>query len=366
MNELIAVTKSSMPPFEEYVEEIRGLWNSRWLSNRGAIHKKLEAELSKKLDVSNVALFANGHVALEVAIDAFDLSKGGEVITTPYTHCSTTHSIVRNNLIPVFCDVNEQDLTIDAEQIEKYITEKTVAIVPTHVYGNICDVKRIEAVAKKYNLKVIYDAAHAFAVTYNGRGVANYGDASMFSCHATKVYQTIEGGITVFNDDAAFKKIDNLINFGFVGPESVDYISTNARMNEFEAAMGVCNLRYFDEEVAKRKIVSDKYTELLSGVKGIKLLQMQKGVSQNYSYFIAFFDGYKKDRNEVQYQLQQQNIFARKYFYPIITELNCYKDAYSNHNMPIAKRAAETVLSLPLYADLSIENVERICKIILE
>ena len=366
MNELIPVTKSSMPPFEEYVEEIRELWNSRWLSNRGALHKRFEVELAKKLDATNIALFANGHVALEVAIDAFDLPEGGEVITTAYTHCSTTHSIVRNNLIPVFCDVNEQDLTIDVEQIEKIITKKTVAIVPTHVYGNICDVEKIDVIAKKYNLRVIYDAAHAFAVNYKGRGIANFGDASMFSSHATKVFQTIEGGITVFNDDEVFKKVDNLTNFGFVGPESVDYISTNARMNEFEAAMGLCNLRYFDAEIAKRKIVSDKYTELLSGVKGIKLSQEQKGVSRNYSYFVAFFDGYKKNRNEIQYQLQQENILARKYFYPIITELNCYKDLYPNNNTPIAKHAAETVLSLPMYADLSIENVEKICKIILE
>lgn len=365
MKESIFVTKSSMPPFEEYVEEIKQLWESRWLSNRGSIHKNFEVELSKKLDAKNIALFANGHVALEVTIDAYCFKKGSEVITTPYTHCSTTHSIVRNGLTPVFCDVNENDFTINADLIEKHITENTVAIVATHVYGLICDVEKIETIAKKHSLKVIYDAAHAFGITYKGKGIANYGDASMFSTHATKVFQTIEGGITVFNDDNIFRKIDNLTNFGFVGPESVDYISTNARMNEFEAAMGVCNLRYFDEEVEKRKKVADKYIEILSGVKGIKLLQPQKDTSQNYSYFVAFFDGYKKNRDEVQHQLQEHQIFARKYFYPIVPDLNCYKDIYPDNNTPVAKHAAETVLSLPMYADLSLDNVERICKIIL-
>ncbi len=360
----IFVTKSSMPPFEEYVNEIRKLWDSRWLSNRGVIHKQLESELSVYLDAKNVSLFANGHVALEVAIDAYNLKNGGEVITTPYTHCSTTHSIVRNNLKPVFCDVNEADLTINPDLIEELITENTVAIVATHVYGLICHVDTIKQIADKYNLVVIYDAAHAFGVTYKGRGVANYGNASMFSAHATKVYQTIEGGITVFNDDEIYKKIDNLTNFGFVGPESVDYISTNARMNEFEAAMGVCNLRHIDKEIQKRKLVTEKYNEMLTGIKGIKLLQPQKDVTQNYSYYIVFFDGYRKNRNEVQLELQQHNIFARKYFYPIIPDLNCYKELYPDNNTPVAKHAADTVLSLPLYADLALSDVERICKII--
>lgn len=362
----IFVTKSSMPPFEEYINEIKKLWDNRWLSNRGTIHKQLESELSVFLDAKNVALFANGHVALEVAIDAYNFKNGSEVITTPYTHCSTTHSIVRNNLVPVFCDVNAEDFTIDVSQIKNLITDKTVAIVATHVYGNICDVEKIDEIAQKHNLKVIYDAAHAFGVNYKGIGIANYGDASMFSTHATKVFQTIEGGITVFNDDEIYKKIDHLTNFGFVGPESVNYISTNARMNEFEAAMGVCNLRYIDAEIEKRRIIADKYIELLSGVEGIKLLKPQENVSRNYSYFILFFDGYKKDRNQVQDELTEHKIFARKYFYPIIPELNAYKNDYPDNNTPIAKHASETVLSLPLYSELALEDVERICSIILK
>lgn len=362
----INVTRSSMPSYEEYCEEIKGLWDSCWLSNRGALHRKFEEQLQQYLDTPNVALFANGHVALEVSIDAFDLK--GEVITTPYTHCSTTHSIVRNGLEPVFCDVNERDFTLDAEQIESYITEKTSAIVATHVYGCVCDVKAIEAIAKKHNLRVIYDAAHAFGVTVDGRGVANYGDASMFSCHATKVFHTIEGGITAFNDAEVFAKVDQLTNFGFTSHESVAYVSTNARMNEFEAAMGICNLRHIDDEIAKRAAAAQRYRERLDGVKGISLIAPQKGVTENYSYFPVFFDGFKLNRNEVQEKLAAENIFSRKYFYPLTSELECYAEKYGATvaRTPVAKHAAECVLTLPMFADLTVEDVDRICDIILK
>lgn len=365
-NKMINVTRSSMPAYEEYCEEIKGLWESRWLSNRGSKHKQFEAELQQYLDISNLYLFANGHMALEVSINAFDLK--GEVITTPYTFCSTTHSIVRNGLVPVFCDVNDRDFTIDAAKIEDLITDKTCAIVATHVYGYVCDVKAIEKIAKKHNLKVIYDAAHAFGVTIDGKSVSNYGDASMFSCHATKVFHTIEGGITAFNDNNAFSKIAQLTNFGITSPESVAYVGTNARMNEFEAAMGICNLRHINDEIAKRKIVSDKYVERLSGIEGIKLIAPQQGVTRNYSYFPVFFDGYKYNRNEVQEILAKDNIFARKYFYPLTNELECYADNYGFYTEKtlVAKWAAEHVLALPLYADMIVEDVDRICDIILK
>lgn len=364
--ERINVTRSSMPTYEEYCEEIKSLWDSRWLSNRGEEHKKFEIELQKYLGAPHVALFANGHVALEVSIDAFDLQ--GEVITTPYTHCSTTHSIVRNGLKPVFCDVNDRDYTIDADQIEKYITEKTCAIVATHVYGCACDVKAIDAIAQKHNLKVIYDAAHAFGVTVDGKGIASYGDAAMFSCHATKVFHTIEGGITAFKDPNVLVKVDQLTNFGFTSHESVAYVSTNARMNEFEAAMGLCNLRHIDEEIAKRGQAAARYRERLDGIKGISLIAPQKGVTENYAYFPVFFDGFKLNRNEVQEKLAKENIFARKYFYPLTNELECYADLYSASvkETPVAKHAAECVLTLPMYADLTIEDVDRICDAILK
>lgn len=365
-NKRINVTRSSMPSYEEYCEEIKDLWESRWLSNAGAKHKEFEKQLQEYLGVPYLTLFANGHVGLEVAIDAFDLK--GEVITTPYTHCSTTHSIVRNGLTPVFCDVNERDFTIDADQIEKYITDKTCAIVATHVYGFVCDVEKIEAIAKKHNLKVIYDAAHAFGVTIDGKGVANFGDASMFSCHATKVFHTIEGGITAFKDKEVLDRTNILINFGFVSHEEVDYVSTNARMNEYEAAMGICNLRHIDSEIAKREKAYLRYVERLNGVEGIKLIPMQKGVRHNYSYFPVFFDGYKYDRNQIQELLAKENIFARKYFYPLTNELACYKAEFGNatENTPVAKKAAECVLTLPMYADLSVEDVDRICDVILK
>lgn len=366
MNKLIAVTRSSMPSFEEYCEEIKSLWDSRWLSNRGAIHKEFERLLQERMSVDYVALFANGHVALEVAIDAFRFPKGSEVITTPYTHCSTTHSIVRNGLVPVFCDVNDRDFTIDADQIEKYITEKTVAIVATHVYGLLCDVDRIDAIAKKYNLMVIYDAAHAFGVKRNGVDAISYGDAAMISCHATKVFHTIEGGIVSFKDKAVYDNIDSLVNFGFKGPEEVQFISTNARMNEFEAAMGICNLRHIDAEIARRKAAADRYAEHLSGIPGIKMIPSQPGVSSNYAYFPVFFDGYKFNRNEIQEKLKQENILARKYFYPIIPDLMCYKDRYAAGDYPVSRHAAETVLALPMFADLTPEDVDKICKIILD
>ena len=366
MEKLITVTRSSMPSFEEYCEEIKVLWENRWLSNRGCLHKEFERLLQDRMGEKNVFLFANGHVALEVGIDALDLPVGGEVITTPYTHCSTTHSIVRNNLVPVFCDINDVDYTIDVNQIEKCITDKTVAIVATHVYGVLCDVDAIEVIAEKYNLKVIYDAAHAFGVKKNGADVASFGDMVMFSCHATKVFHTIEGGIAVFKEKAPYQVINSLVNFGFDGPEEVRYISTNARMNEYEAAMGICNLRHIEDELLKRKVAYDRYVELLSDISGIKLITPQKGVTQNYAYMPVFFDRYKYTRDEIQMRLQEHNIFARKYFYPIVPDLECYKEKYDGSDFPVSRHAAATVLALPMFADLTIEDVEKICNIILK
>lgn len=365
MEKLITVTRSSMPSLEEYVDVIKVLWDNRWLSNRGIIHKQFESMLQERMGVKYLSLFANGHVALEVAIDAMQFPKGSEVITTPYTHCSTTHSIARNGLVPVFCDVNDRDYTIDVSQIERYITKKTVAIVATHVYGVLCDVEAIRAIADKHGLKVIYDAAHAFGVTKDGVDAANFGDVAMFSCHATKVFHTIEGGITVFRDPEVHARLESLINFGFKGHEQVQYISTNARMNEYEAAMGVCNLHHFEEEVAKREKAAQRYEERLSGVEGIHMIAPQKGVTRNYAYFPVFFDGYKYTRNEIQAKLAEHNILARKYFYPIIPELDCYRAQYGNESFPVAKHASETVLSLPMYADLTVEDVDKICDIIL-
>ena len=360
----INVTRSSMPSYEEYCEEIRKLWDNRWLSNRGVEHREFEKELCDFLECENISLFANGHVALEVTIDSFDFPKGSEVVTTPYTHCSTTHSIVRNGLKPVFVDVEDKYLTIDPIEVEKHITNKTVAIVATHVYGFPCQVKEIEAIAKKYNLKVIYDAAHAFGVRINGESITKFGDAAMISCHATKVFHTIEGGITVFNDEEPYKKVDQLTNFGFVSPEQVDYVTTNARMNEFEAAMGLCNLRHINEDIEKRRISGNRYFENLSNIEGIRLIKPEDDLKWNYAYFPVIFDGYKHDRNQIQKKLEENEIYARKYFYPLTSELNCYIREYGK-NTPVAKYAADRVLTLPMYSELTIEDVDRICEIIL-
>jgi len=351
-----------MPDFEEYIEEIKDLWDSHWLTNMGEKHKRLGVELIKYLEVPDIVLFTNGHLALESAIEAFKLT--GEIITTPFTFASTTHAIVRNGLEPVFCDINPEDYTIDVNKIENLISEKTSAIIPVHVYGNICDIYAIEKIAKKYNLKVIYDAAHTFGVKVNGVGIGNFGDASMFSFHATKVFNTIEGGAITFKDMNLKKKLNNLKNFGITGPESVESVGGNSKMNEFQAAMGICNLRHIDEEIQKRKKIVERYIRKLKNIKGIKLIKTQKDIKQNYAYFPVIFDGFKKTRNEVFEELMKNNIFTRKYFYPLVSEYQCYNGKFDSNQTPVAKFISDRVLTLPLYADLSLDNVDKICKII--
>lgn len=366
MTELINVTRSSMPLYEEYCEEIKEIWDTHWLTNMGVKHKKLQAELENYLDIPHAILYTNGHLALENIIAAMNFPKGSEVITTPFTFISTTHSIVRNGLVPVFCDINDKDYTIDVTKIESLITEKTVAIVPVHVYGNLCNVEEIQRIADKYNLKVIYDAAHAFGVSKNGTSASNFGDASMFSFHATKVFNTIEGGAVTFKEDKYVQLLNDLKNFGIRGPESVAYIGGNAKMNEFQAAMGLCNLRHVDEEIAKRKAVIEYYRSKLSNISGIKLCDEQEGVKSNYAYFPVVFDGYKYTRDEIFDKLKEDNIIARKYFYPLTNAVECYADfeTAGEEKTPVAKHIADRVLTLPLYADLSFEDIDRICAII--
>lgn len=362
---MINVTRSSMPEFEEYCEEIRGLWDSRWLTNMGVKHKQFQANLIDYLGVSHIDLFSNGHMALEMAIQAMNLTE--EVITSPFTFASTTHAIVRNGLTPVFCDIDANTYTIDVNKIEALITDKTCAIIPVHVYGNICDVEAIDRIAKKHNLKVIYDAAHAFAVKYNGVGVGNFGDASMFSFHATKVFHSIEGGAVCFHNDDYGLDLYRLKNFGIRGPETVDAVGANAKMNEFSASMGICNLRHLDAEIAKRKAVVERYRERLSGIDGIKLNAVQENVQSNYAYFPVVFDGYKYTRDEICEKLKEHDIIARKYFYPITNAFDCYKDQHdAKAETPVAYDISFKVVTLPLYADLSLDDVDKICDIILD
>ncbi len=367
MNKPINVTRSSMPEFEEYCAEIRELWDSRWLTNMGVKHRQLEADLKAYLGCPNIALYTNGHLALEHILDALDLPKGGEVITTPFTFVSTTHAIVRNGLVPVFCDINPTDYTMDVTKIESLITDKTCAIVPVHVYGNLCDVDAIARLADKHGLKVVYDAAHAFGVRYKGISAANFGDASMFSFHATKVFNTIEGGALCFHDDALEQKLNTLKNFGQSG-EDCPYVGANAKLSEFQAAMGICNLRHLDGEIAKRKAVVERYRERLNGAAGITLCGEQPEVESNYAYFPVVFDEGMHKRDAVLERLGQHHIMARKYFYPLTNSFSCYRDlpTYGAEKTPVAQYVADRVLTLPLYADLSLADVDHICDITLD
>ena len=363
----INVTRSSMPGFEEYCNEIKDLWDSRWLTNVGSKHRQLQQQLEEYLGVPHLALYTNGHLALENVIAAMDFPKGGEVITTPFTFVSTTHAIVRNGLVPVFCDVDEQFYTMDPAKVEALITDKTVAIVPVHVYGNLCDVDAIDAIAKKHGLKVIYDAAHAFGARLHGRGAGSFGDAAMFSFHATKVYHTIEGGCACYHDDALTEKLGDIRNFGLHGQEECLYVGGNAKMNEFQAAMGICNLRHLEVEIAKRGAAVTRYRQRLNGVAGIRLCPVQEDVTPNYAYFPVVFDGYRYTRDEIFARLKEQSIIARKYFYPLTNDYACYRDLPTggSEKTAVARYLADRVLTLPLYADLSVEDVDRICDIIL-
>ena len=362
--EKIQVTQSSMPSFEEYCEEIRPMWDSHWLTNMGPEHKKLQKQLKDYLGVDYLDLLTNGHMALELSLQAMKLN--GEVITTPFTFASTTHAIVRNGLTPVFCDINPDDYTIDVSKIERLITDKTCAILPVHVYGNVCDIEAIDDIAEKYGLKVIYDAAHTFGETYKGKGIGSYGDISCFSFHATKVFNTIEGGAVCFHDPDFGKEIYKLKNFGIKDQETVDGVGANAKMNEFCAAMGICNLRHVDDEIAKRKKVVERYRENLSGIKGLQLNKIQKDVKPNYSYFPVVVDEkeFGATRNEVVDRLAQNNIYARKYFYPLTNTFECYHNMFDPNQTPIALHISKRVLTLPLYADLSLEDVDMIINII--
>ncbi len=365
-SERINVTRSSMPDLEEYVAEIKEMWDTHWLTNMGVKHRQLQAQLKEYLSVENIDLFTNGHMSLELSLQAMGVS--GEVITTPFTFASTTHAIVRCGCTPVFCDINPTDYTIDVTKIEALITDKTTAIVPVHVYGNICDVEEIERIAKKHNLKVIYDAAHAFGISYKGRGIGSFGDASCFSFHATKVFNTIEGGAVCFKDEVFGGRLFDLKNFGIHGENKVDGIGANAKMNEFCAAMGICNLRHIDAEIAKRAKVEERYRKNLSGISGITLNIIQENITHNHAYFPILVDekAFGADRDRICQSLAEQNIKARKYFYPITSAFECYKGRFEPNKTPVAQDISQRILSLPIYADLSLETVDKICEIILK
>lgn len=366
-NTKIYVTKASMPPYEEYIEAIKPLWDSHLITNMGQYYKKLEEELKNFLGVPELSLMVNGHTALEMVIQAFNFPEGSEIITTPFTFISTTHAIVRNHLKPVFCDIKFNDGTIDEKKIENLITEKTVAILPVHVYGNVCNIDEIQKIADKYTLKVIYDAAHAFGVAYKGKGIGSYGDASIFSFHATKVFNTIEGGAVSFSDPKLYNQLYNLKNFGIRGEELVISIGANAKMNEFSAIMGLCNLKHIEKEINKRKKRWELYKKNLADIQEIGFLDENRYATRNYAYFpILIKSNKQRTRDELYCYLQEQNIYSRKYFYPLTSDQVCFKNRYKKIKLNIARDLAKRVLVLPLYADIELEEVNKISMIIKE
>ena len=328
------------------------------------MHERFIEQAQCYLKVPHVVPFVNGHLALDIAIKTLELR--GNVITTPFTFASTTHALVMNGLEPKFCDISLADFTIDAGKIEELIDGNTSAIVPVHIFGYPCNVAEIGRIAKKYNLKVIYDAAHVFGVEKEGVGIGNYGDASMFSLHATKVLHSIEGGLLSFNNPE-YRAVFNLYkNFGIIGPEDVVAVGLNAKMNEFQAAMGLVNLRHLQEECKKRKEIVNTYRIKLADVPGIYFLEDIPGVKHNYAYFPILVDEheYGMNRNELHDRLQEYNVFPRKYFYPLTPDFQCFGGRYSKISIPNARLVANRVMTLPLYGDLGVETARQIADII--
>jgi dTDP-4-amino-4,6-dideoxygalactose transaminase len=362
----ITVTQPCLPPLEEFIPYLKQIWDNKWLTNNGPLHQQLEKELADYLGVKYISLFSNGTLALISALQALNIT--GEVITTPFSFVATTHSLWWNKITPVFVDIEPEYLNLDPAKIEAAITPRTTAIMPVHVYGNPCKVDEIQRIADKHGLKVIYDAAHAFGVKKNGVSVLNYGDLSVLSFHATKVFSTIEGGAIICHTEAMKHHIDNLKNFGFRGETVVEEPGINAKLNEVQAAYGLLQLKYIDEFIARRKEISQLYQSLLKDVSGIRFLPDMENVTHGYSYFPILIDekNYGISRDALYEKLKENNIFARRYFYPLISSFEPYNQLASatHENLPVAAKAAEEVLCLPIYVELKKVDVDRICSII--
>jgi dTDP-4-amino-4,6-dideoxygalactose transaminase len=350
----VFVTQPFLPPLGEFIPYLEDIWNRKVLTNNGYYHQQLEKALCEYLGVKYISLFANGTLALITALQALHIT--GEVITTPFSFVATTHALWWNGIKPVFADIEPDTFNLDPEKIEAAIRPKTTAILPVHVYGNPCDVDRIEIIAKKYGLKVIYDACHTFGVTINGESVLNYGDLSVLSFHATKAYTTFEGGAIVCHDEGMKKRIDNLKNFGFAGETTVIAPGINAKMNEFQAALGLLQLKYIDTAIEKRKEIAHHYRENLRSIPGITFLEDMPGVRHSYTHFPILIEEkkYGKSRDTVYEEFKKYNIFTRRYFYPLISQFPTYKglDSAGSGKMPVAEKIAEEVLCLPIYPDV--------------
>jgi dTDP-4-amino-4,6-dideoxygalactose transaminase len=364
----IYVTQPVLPSLEEYTALLKEIWESRQLTNNGPFHQQFERELAEYLGVKHLSLFTNGTLALVTALQALRIT--GEVITTPFSFVATTHSLWWNNIKPVFVDIEPDYFTLDPKKIEAAITPLTTAILPVHVYGSPCKVEAIQEIADTYGLKVIYDAAHAFGVNVRNNSVLDFGDLSVLSFHATKVFNTIEGGAIVCHDEKMKKRIDFLKNFGFADEVTVVAPGINAKMNELQAAFGLLQLRNIDENLIARKSITEHYRNLLSGIKGIRLLEEMEDVKHNYPYFPILIDAatFSKSRDEIYDYLRANNIYSRRYFYPLISNFPTYRGLNSakQENLPVATKVAEQVLCLPIYPDLDFKDIDRICNLIIE
>ncbi|MFR9166879.1 MAG: DegT/DnrJ/EryC1/StrS family aminotransferase [Dysgonomonas sp.] len=363
---IITVTQPALPPLEEFIPYLEKIWNNKWLTNNGPFHQQFEKELADYLGVKYISVFSNGTLALITALQALRIT--GEVITTPFSFVATTHSLWWNNIKPVFVDIEDKYFNIDPAKIEAAITPKTTAIMPVHVYGNPCNVEEIQRIADIYGLKVIYDAAHAFGVKYKGSSVLNWGDLAILSFHATKVYNTIEGGAIVCQDEKTKKRIDLLKNFGFADEVTVVEPGINAKMNELQAAYGSLQLKYVDNYIAKRREIVSKYNELLKDIKGIRTVLQMENVEHTYPYYPILVNAqeFGMTRDELYFRLREDDIWGRRYFYPLISEFPTYKGlpSASTENLPIANKTAKEVICLPIYADLELNDVKKICSVI--
>ncbi|WP_443641943.1 DegT/DnrJ/EryC1/StrS family aminotransferase [Candidatus Njordibacter sp. Uisw_039] len=364
MKEYIYVSKPAMPPLEEFLPYLESIWESQILSNGGVFNDRLEKDLCSYLGVEHISLFSSGTTALIAAINSFDLD--GEVITTPFSFVATSHAIKWNNLDPVFVDINKDTLNISPEKIEQAITDKTTAILAVHCYGNPCDVEAISHIAQKYKLKVIYDAAHAFGVEDLSGSVLKYGDASVLSFHATKVFSTIEGGAVVCKSLEEKQGLDRFKNFGFSSHSTVDVLGLNGKMSEVNAAFGILQLKYLDEYILKRKNIFDFYMKELSSIESLEFIQYKSGTNFNYSYFpILIGENFPLNCEDLLVYLQQRNVMCRRYFHPLISDFDVYKTVLvSKPNFVNAQKAAEEILCLPIYPDLTKNNVARIVEMI--
>ena len=359
---VITVTSPLLPSLDDFMPYLQDIWNRKWLTNNGHYHQELEKALCEYLKVPYISLFTNGTLPLITALQALRIT--GEVITTPYSFVATTHSLWWNGIKPVFVDIDPVTGNLDPDKIEAAITPRTAAIMPVHVYGQPCDTKRIQEIADKYGLKVIYDAAHAFGVEVNGESILNAGDMSTLSFHATKVYNTIEGGALVMHDEATKKRIDYLKNFGFAGETTVVAPGINSKMDEVRSAYGLLNLKQVDAAIEARHKVADQYREALRNVLGIRVMEDMPGVRHNYSYFPIFIDAerYGMTRDELYFKMKENNVLGRRYFYPLISEFSTYRGLESARpeNLPVATHIANTVICLPMYHSLTDDDVKRI------